>query len=224
MKQALTFCIFFVFAAALAVFITGCARPPDSGGSGISGRHSIAVMPVIKGRDPRDLDQTLSCPFAGFCYEKTELKPEADRIMTEILHEKLMNRLEDRVYPLALVREIYPALRIRHQNTNPLDMAVKLGMEVGVDYVAVCNVWRYQERVGSSLGVAEPASVAFNLYLVAVKEEKPVWSGRFNETQQSLSENLLKAPSFFRRGARWLTARELARHGIDALLKEFPLR
>ena len=190
----------------------------------ITGQQSVAIMPFIKGRDPANLAHTLSCPFANFCYEETELSAEADRIMTELLHEKLLDRLEDRVFPLKLVKKVYRPMFYSQTDATPLDLAGKLGRKLGVDYVVVGNVWRYRERVGSSLGVSEPASVAFGLYLVNVSTGKAVWQNHFNETQQSLTENLFKAPAFFKRGAKWLTARELARHGAKDLLKNFPLR
>lgn len=204
----------------VSIGLSGCSHQKSFQ---ISGEQSVAVMPFIKGRDPANLTDTLSCPFANFCYEETALNSEADRIMTELLHEKLLDRLEDRVFPLKLVKKVYRPLFYSQTGGTPLDIARKLGKQLGVDYVVVGNVWRYRERVGSSLGVSEPASVAFGLYLVNVSTGKAVWQDRFNETQQSLTENLLKAPAFFKRGARWLTARELARYGIEDLLKNFPL-
>lgn len=206
---------------AFSGFLSACAHdaPPR-----VHGDASIAVMPFIKGRDPQNLNQTLSCPFENFCYDENALNPEADTVMTEMVQEKLIKRLEDRVYPLKLARQMYFPMRLAHPDATPLDLAKQLGRELGVDYVMVGNVWRYRERVGSSLGVAEPASVAFSLYLVSVKDGETAWHANFNETQQSLSENLLKAPEFFKRGARWLKVGELARHGVESLLADFPLR
>ena len=220
MKQALLIAML-ILLFSVGVGLSGCTSHKQT--FEISGEQSVAVMPFIKGRDPANLSHTLSCPFANFCYEKTALDPEADRIMTELLHEKLLDRLEDRVFPLKLVRKVYRPMFYSQTEATPLDMARKVGKELGVDYVVVGNVWRYRERVGSSLGVSEPASVAFGLYLVNVSTGKAVWLDSFNETQQSLSENLLKAPAFFKRGAKWLTARELARYGMEDLLKKFPL-
>lgn len=189
----------------------------------ISGQQSVALMPFIKGRDPANLARTLSCPFANFCYKKTALNPEADRIMTELVQEKLLARLEDRLFPLRRVRKVYRPLLYSQTDATPVDLARKLGEKLGVEYVVVGNVWRYRERAGSSLSVSEPASVAFGLYLVNISTGKAVWQDIFNETQRSLAENVLKAPAFFKCGAKWLTAKELAICGIEDLLKKFPL-
>ncbi len=206
--------------ACTGLWMSGCAHEEAYR---IPGRHSIAVMPFVKGRDPQNLAHTLSCPFANFCYEETELNPEADMIMTEMLHEKLMNRLEDRVFPLNLVRKHFPPLFYGRSDKTPLVIAVELGQNLGVDYVVVGNIWRYKKRIGSALGVDEPASVAFGLHLVDISNGKVVWRDSFNETQQSLAENILRALKFFKCGAKWLTARELARCGIEELLADFPL-
>jgi hypothetical protein len=70
--------------------------------------------------------------------------------------------------------------------------------------------------------VDKPASVAFDVHLLRVKDGKRVWNGKFDETQQALSENLLKIGSFVRRGAAWLKAEELSSVGMDEMLKRFP--
>jgi len=184
----------------------------------------VALMPFIKGRDPQNLANTLSCPFERFCYEDDALASDAHQVMTQMLHGMLLEKLDERALPIKTVRRTYEALLFDHPGTTPLKMAQKLGKELGVDYVLVGNVWRFRERVGSSLGVNKPASVAFSLYLIDTQSGKSVWQDRFNETQQSLSENLLKAPDWFKRGGTWLKARELARYGLKDLLEDFPLK
>lgn len=210
-----------VFFICSSLLLGACARdvPPQ-----IPDEKSVAVMPFIKGRDPQNLENTLSCPFERFCHEDDALEPDADQIMTRMVQEKLVSRMNERVLPLNPVRETYEAMLFDHPGATPLDIAKKLGKALGADYVLVGNIWRYRERMGSSLGIAKPASVAFSLYLVNAENGKTVWQGRFNETQQSLSENLLKAPEWFKRGGKWLEASELARYGLADLLEEFPLK
>jgi hypothetical protein len=70
--------------------------------------------------------------------------------------------------------------------------------------------------------VERPASVSFDLHLFRLRDEKMVWTGKFDETQKPLSENLLKIGSFFRRKARWLVAEELASVGMDEMLRKLP--
>ena len=204
------------------LLISACAREvpePKTDGESV-----VALMPFIKGRDPQNLANTLSCPFERFCYEDDALASDAHLVMTRMLQEMLLEKLDERTLPMKTVRQTYEALLFDHPNATPLEMAKKLGKELRADYVLIGNVWRFRERLGSSLGVAKPASVAFSLYLVDTQSGKSVWQDRFNETQQSLSENLLKAPDWFKRGGTWLKARELARYGLKDLLKDSPLK
>jgi hypothetical protein len=49
-----------------------------------------------------------------------------------------------------------------------------------------------------------------------------LWKGRFEETQKSLSENILEAKSFFKKGAKWLTADDLALYGVKEIFRKYP--
>lgn len=92
--------------------------------------------------------------------------------------------------------------------------AQKLGELVHADAVVGSKVLRYRERVGEEWGVKSPASVSFVIELWDVKQGDVIWSGRFDETQRALSENIFALPEFTQRGARWLKAEELAFEGI----------
>jgi hypothetical protein len=74
-------------------------------------------------------------------------------------------------------------------------------------------VFRFEERRGGNFAVERPASVGFHLHLVDRKRVTKVFE--FDETQRPLSENILKFGLFLRRGAKWLTSRELAEEGIE---------
>lgn len=190
-----------------------------------AGESEVAVMPFVKGRDPQDPGKSLSCPFGRLCYEQDELKGDADRILTEMVRQKLVRRLEHRVVQAGVVQEAYHAGRFASaEEKTPLDAALALGKKLDVDYVLAGNVWRFDERVGRSYSVEAPASVAFSLHLVDIENNRTVWRKMFNETQQSLSENLLNARQFFKRGAKWLTAEELAAYGVDNMMKSFPVK
>ena len=80
----------------------------------------------------------------------------------------------------------------------------------------------YIERVGSASGIERPASVGFRLYLMHAATQSVVFEGSFDETQRALSENILDASTFFKRGARWLTAGELSCDGITGILADIP--
>jgi len=100
------------------------------------------------------------------------------------------------------------------------DRAKRLGELVFADAVIFGRVLRYRERVGEEWGAKSPASVAFVLDLVDVKRGDLVWTGRFDETQKSLSENIFALGDFTQRGARWLTVEELTLDGVRKAVQQ----
>lgn len=92
--------------------------------------------------------------------------------------------------------------------------ARKLAELVHADAVVLSRVLRYRERVGEEWGVKSPASVSFMIELWDMKRGDVAWSGRFDETQRALSENIFALREFTQRRARWLKAEELALEGV----------
>ena len=98
-----------------------------------------------------------------------------------------------------------------------------VGKCAGVDYVVVPMVIDWRERVGSEIGSTNPASVDFVLYLIDVRTGGLIKQFHFDETQQSLSANILDARKFVSRNGRWLSAMELAQEGLQKGLAELGL-
>ena len=85
------------------------------------------------------------------------------------------------------------------------------------------NIYRYEERIGTPLAADTPASVGFDIYMISAPEGRLLWHARFDETQSSLFENLLKLKTFVERKGKWLTAAELAEYGLNKVLERSPL-
>ena len=122
------------------------------------------------------------------------------------------------VRPLVRAAGIYDDLPQNRMVDTPRQLAQRFGKASGADYVVIGSVWRYRDPT-PGLG----ASVAFTAYLLEVDSGRRVWRGRFDKTQQALTDNLQDAGSFFtKEGARWLSAEELARFGIEQVMQSFP--
>ena len=80
--------------------------------------------------------------------------------------------------------------------------------------VLVFTLERYRQRAGGELSVTDAASLAFNFRLYKAPEGQLVCSGRFDETQQSLAENILDFSQARRRGFKWITVEEMAEKAI----------
>lgn len=90
--------------------------------------------------------------------------------------------------------------------------------DFGASAVLLGKVTRYREREGGAAGALRPASVAFEVSLYTAPGGELVYTGRFDQTQQSLSANPLLARKYPGGGTRWLTAAELTRWGADEVV------
>jgi hypothetical protein len=114
------------------------------------------------------------------------------------------------------VREMEPLV----PNGSPEARARKLGQLVYADAVISGRILRFREREGEAMGVKNPASVAFVLEVWDVKRGDAVWSARFDETQQALTENLFNLGQIGSRGVRWLKAEELSLEGVKKAVNQ----
>lgn len=111
---------------------------------------------------------------------------------------------------------------LRHIKRKDFEQATIIGRELGVDTVLVGEVTRWKEREGGALGAKEPASVAFQAFLLRADNGAMVWSTNFSKTQQPLSENVLEVENFLKGGATWQTSDTLARLGVEEVMRTFP--
>jgi len=101
--------------------------------------------------------------------------------------------------------------------TAPDMAAVEVAKKLKQDAALIGQVLVYQERVGSRLGANPPASVGFEVKVVAA-DGQVLWVGNYYERQRPMTEDFM---GFIRRWA-FVTADELAKDGVDEVLKEFP--
>jgi hypothetical protein len=100
------------------------------------------------------------------------------------------------------------------------ERAAKLGRAAAADAVLAGEVSRFRERVGRDYGATAAAAVSFRLELIEVSTGRVLWSAAFDKAQEPLTSNLLDWWMFWRGGPRWLSARELARFGVEQLLDD----
>lgn len=90
--------------------------------------------------------------------------------------------------------------------------------DFGATAIVVGRLLRYREREGGPAGTLRPASVHFEVNVYSAPGGEPLYTGRFDQTQQALSANPLLARRYPGGGTRWLTAAELTRWGADAFV------
>ena len=184
-------------------------------------KPGLAILPffIQRGEDP---GRGAVCPFCKGIYRKGDILPGSQNTLTRLLQEKMEVMGTFKVLPLEKVGEALSQSERRQFEIRPMRSSIQIGKTLNMDFIFVEYLFRFEERIGSSIGAEKPASVGFDVHLIRLRDEKIVWEGRFDETQKPLSENLFKIGSFVRRKASWLTAEELSSVGMDEILKKLP--
>ena len=165
----------------------------------------------------------IRCPSCGNIMESGPIQGDPRSTLTHLLWEFIQEKGKgfDFVDP-GQVYGVYNTFLSKGIEKDPLILMKTIGLQMKWDYMLWGSVFHYQERKGTSYGVQQPASVAFDLHLLNVKDGKLVWKAQWTETQKSLMENLLEVNSFIKRKMRWVTVQELSRQGLTEMLKDFP--
>jgi hypothetical protein len=79
---------------------------------------------------------------------------------------------------------------------------------------------RFKDRVGGQYTADEPASVSFSYRLIAIPDGTVICRGAFDETQQSVMENLFSIRTGADNAFSWLTAQQLMEQGLAERLQD----
>ena len=178
----------------------------------------ISFQPLL----PVDGSNIVICPLCSAGFSSGKIEKGAEKIIQENFIDKLREVKEAQIIPSEKVMAVYKRV-VAESLKKPLeDVLLKVGTEVQADIIVVGYVYRYAERVGYDFSVERPASVAFEIRLLNVKDGSTIWRGVFDKTQKSLMEDVFQASSFFKGGAKWLTASQLAKLGVDKIFETVP--
>ena len=101
---------------------------------------------------------------------------------------------------------------------TPERQAADLATALKADAALMGQILVYQERSGSRLGANPPATVGFEVKVVA-PDGQVLWIGNYYERQQPMTQDLV---GYIQHGGVFVTAEELAEYGADKVLKTFP--
>ena len=184
--------------------------------------EKVAVLPflIVKPQEPEQ--RVVKGLWGEFFFRSGEVPMRAGSEVTTLFYRQLNRLGRCELLPLARTRAAAEGVDREAFRQDPRGVAQLFGEELGLYAVVIGGVYRFEQREGSALGVQRPASAAFDAHLIRVSDKKVLWSGRFDETQHSLSENLLKVGSFLRGGAQWVTVERWTEIGIESVLRTFP--
>ncbi len=189
----------------------------------IPGTEKILVLPFKNMSKVYGENVNVRCPVCGKVIMIGEIEDGVEHDLTEWLFNGLKDREGFQFIPPSQAEGVVSGLMLNNTFArSEKDMIIETGRKLDADAVIYGYVYRYTERVGTKYSVESPASVAFDIHLIHVVDGRLLWNGHFDETQQPLSENLLKLGSFIKRKGQWISAHEMATTGIEDILKTFP--
>lgn len=210
----------FVFALLLSFSLNSYSA--ESEALNVKSTVSIGVISFEALIPGEGLESAVVCPLCTSPYVAGKIQEGAEKIVEDIFVNKLRDFKEVRILPSERLQAVYKRIAAEHLRKPLLDVLNKVGQETGADILAVGYIYRYTERVGYDYSVKQPASVAYEIYMVNPSDKSIIWRGVFDKTQKSLMEDLFQISSFFRGGGKWLTAEQLSKQGMDEIFKKFP--
>ncbi len=205
-----------LFALFCVFFLAGCEKAEEPQYL-VTEDLCVAVAPFTQPRQSADL-------LAGFIPEdQTRIDDDVLDSLDEAFHQKL-SRIP-RNYVFLSRADMGNALdRDDRGRRNALYTWAQRARTAGADVIIVPHVIELRERVGSEAGVMSPAFVNEDFYLIDARDPMLLLHRtHFAEEQKSLTSDLTKIASFFKRGGKWLSAQELAAEGMDKAVEEFGL-
>lgn len=229
MKKHLSFYLFrLLLCGAISVaLLAGCVSKNAGEANAlhrkaVSGLKKIAIVPfqAITSDDP-DVG-IVRCPVCGTTFRTCSFEGNLEKRIEEIFLKGIESSEQYSLMPSGYVDSVYKMISAALFGKSHLEILTEVGKEIGADGIIAGYLFYYMEREGFYYSVEKPASVAFCVHLIRVKDGVSVWKGVFDKTQSSLMENIFDISSFIKSGGKWITAEELSQEGVKEILKNFP--
>ena len=186
------------------------------------GTGKVLVLPFQNMAWLHGTNVNVRSPLTGKVFMTGPVSEGADRFLTDLLVDALQQQTALQTIPSREAYAVMDALKSAGDSQrSPLKMLAQTGRMLNADMVIQGYLYRFKDRVGADYSAESAASVAFDVYLIDCVEQKLVWSGYFDQTQQALTDDLRLIGAFFQRGGRWVTAEEMATTAMDDMFKEF---
>ena len=184
----------------------------------------IAIVPFQNMAEKYGEKVTIRGGISGRFYTTDKVAEGADYLLTGHMTTYIRGRKNLELIPVSQAQGAFSEVLSKEggKELSELAMVVRVGQELGAEAVVGGKIYRFIDRDGTDYSVKSSASVAFDVFLIRVEDSRPIWSGRFDESQRSLTENLFDISAFMKRGGRWVTAEEMAIDGLNDLLETFP--
>ena len=183
---------------------------------------TIALVGFRPALSPAQSPGLVRSPISGAVFTAEPVSEEIAEALSTQLFEKLT---KGSLYQWESPREAAAAfsrIASAHPAFTDRDIYIEIAKALSADAVLGGHVYRWRERQGTNYAASQPASVAFDIYLMTAADGMTLWKARFDKTQMSLSEDVLDLRTFFKAKGRWMTADELAEIGLSEFVDTFP--
>jgi hypothetical protein len=184
--------------------------------------QKMAVLPFLLVKPQQPGQRVVKGLWENFFFRTGELPARSGPEVTASFQRQLNTLGRCELIPLDQAQAAVEGMDPKTLLKDPIGVAAQIGRDLNLYAVVIGGVYRFEQRQGGALGAESPASAAFDAHLVRVADKKVLWSGRFDETQHSLSENALKITTFIKGGAQWVTVERWAELGAESVLRTFP--
>ena len=191
--------------------------------SELTGTEKLLVVPFENLSKLANEEGMIRCPTCGGFFVSGQVPQAVNELMTEHLLSFLNDNRRFKII------SSYPSITVRSKTLSSETLLsgehkalISAGRKAKTDLVLAGYIFRFKQRTGTRYTVQTPASVAFGIHLISVADGSSLWSGHYDETQRSLSEDLFRLKIFLRRKWKWITAEEMAISALDELLETFP--
>ncbi len=177
----------------------------------------VIVLPFVKVTD--QIQKRIKCKSPDklvVCSYKSDQFKLIGRQLATKFYFALLDKRKD--YEPVEIDDVENAFQKNISQININDIVKRFN----INYIIEGYVYKFIERKGSEYSVEEPATVHFVVVIRNAITGEVVWQKDYYEKQKALSKNLLNVFNFFKRKGRWLTALELAEHGINKIVNELP--
>jgi ABC-type uncharacterized transport system auxiliary subunit len=211
-----------VLVCSLGLWACKSSGPVTHVSGAFDGSGKVLVLPFQDMAWLHGTNVNVRSPLTGKVFMTGATREGADRLLTDLLVDALQQQTALQTVPSRDAYAVMDAVKSAGDSQqSALKILAKTGRMLKADMVIQGYLYRFEDRVGADYSAKSAASVAFDVYLIDCVEQKLVWSGYFDQTQQALSDDLRYIGTFFRRGGRWITAEEMATTAMDDMFKEF---
>jgi hypothetical protein len=184
--------------------------------------QKVAVLPFLLVKPEQPRQRVVKGLWENFFFRTGELPARSGPEVTASFQRQLSALGRCELLPQDQAQAAVEGMDTKAWAKDPIGVAAQIGRDLNLYAIVIGGVYRFEQRQGSALGAESPASAAFDAHLVRVADKKVLWSGRFDETQHSLSENALKVTTFIKGGAQWVTVERWVELGAESVLRTFP--